>query len=87
MTVAILNGCALKPKMVMIRPIPSSLADNIVYGKLMGNYGFPVPEKHSDLVRECTNRGKDVVMLITSIKNKNSEMAAVRRLNEDSGGS
>lgn len=46
----------------------------------MGKYATSLPSDIPQLRQECTNRGKDVVMLITSIKNKNVEMKAIRHL-------
>ena len=67
--------------MTVSHQVPSSLADDASWPTLEGHYGRPLPTNVVDLRQECTLRGKDVIVLVTSLKNNNSEMDAIRQLN------
>lgn len=62
--------------------IPVSLSDPITYGELSGHYGRPLPTAGEPLKVECSERGRDVVMLITTIKLKNHELEGIRMIDE-----
>lgn len=79
--VALLCGWSINPKMTVSHAVPSSLADDATYPRLNGHYGRPLPDHVVSLRQECRLRGRDVIMLVTSIKNNNAEMKAIRQLN------
>lgn len=80
--VVILNGCAsTKSRPIVLNTIPKSLADDALYPELQGHYYCPLPSDYKNCMDELKNRGYDVVNLITSIRNNNSEMAAIRKIN------
>lgn len=70
------------PDVVKLK-IPSQLIDNITYSRLFGHYGRPLPNNDASLRLEAIARGKDVLLLATAIRNKNIELAAVRRQQEN----
>lgn len=76
-----LAGCSMTPKMTVSHQVPSSLADDAIYPELVGHYGRPLPTDVVSLRHECVLRGHDVIVLVTSIKNNNAEMDAIRQLN------
>lgn len=78
----LLSGCTPTPRMTISHTVPSSLADNITYTKLEANYLTPLPNSIPKLQKECTKRAQDVIKLITSVKNKNIELKAIRELNK-----
>lgn len=67
----------------MIRlKVPQSLLNDISYSNLYGHYGRPLPVDAPSLRIEAIERGKDVITLVTAIKNKNQEMSAIRKHEE-----
>lgn len=79
--VPILSGCGISPSMTVTHQLPSSLADDAMYGDLLGHYGRALPKDDMEVRQECLFRGHDVVMLITAIQNNNVEMKVIRDLN------
>lgn len=62
--------------------VPLNLLNDISYNHLYGHYGRALPDDAPSLRLENIERGKDVIMLVTAIKNKNQEMAAIRKQQE-----
>ena len=67
--------------MTVSHTVPMSLADDAYYPPLEGHYGKPLPSSVVLIRHECILRSKDVITLVTSIKNNNAEMKAIRALN------
>ena len=82
LTAIILTGCAQAPTVVIKIRVPASLTNDILYNHLDGHYGRSLPIDATALRLECIERGKDVIMLVTKIRNKNQEMAAIRKQQE-----
>lgn len=80
--VIILTGCAQAPVAVIKIRVPGSLTNNVEYTHLDGHYGRPLPQDYEGLKIETIERGKDVIMLVTKIKNKNHELEAIRQQQE-----
>lgn len=68
--------------MTVSHQVPMSLADDAYYPKLEGHYAQPLPSSVVLIRRECILRSKDVIVLVTAIKNNNAEMKAIRALND-----
>lgn len=82
LTGTILTGCARQTPVVIKIKIPPALTQNIQYNRLYGHYGRPLPVEIDALRQECIDRGKDVIVLVTAIKNKNHELEAIRKQQE-----
>ena len=65
---------------VIDHKVPEYLTDNIHTMDLRGHYYNPLPKDNSLVRKECNNRAVDVVNLATSIRDKNIELSAIRRL-------
>lgn len=72
----------MKPRVVSAPRIPSHLADDAQHPPLYGHYAQPISPDASICKQEATARGKDVINLLTALRNNNAEMQAIRHLNE-----